>query len=525
MEKTSNKNRFLLIPFILVFLIVLIKNAWISDDAYITFRSIENFIHGYGLVHNVGERVQTFTHPFWFFLLSGVNYVWQYAFSFDFWSQMYYTNIFLSMFLSFTTIIFITFLIAKSYKGAILTLVILLSSRSFMDYTTSGLENPLTFLIVSLFLFLYLQDKDLNGKNIFLLSLLAGLATLNRLDTLLFFIPPLIYILINDRFRFRSLIFMFLGLIPVIIWELFSLFYYGTFFPNTAYAKLNTGIDRLVLIKQGLFYYADSFITDPVTLISILFAIFLVLRHKQRKLSMFIWSIILYMSYILYIGGDFMGGRFFSTILLIAAIMISRIVISEKGNIYVVLIILTLSLGLIFGTSPLRTPLNYGEGTIRDYIDSTGVANERAYYFRNLGLLSTEREGAIPGSEYSGKGWIYDETKKIVKLLGPLGVDGYFYGPSVHVIDKNALSDPLMSRLPLEDIRYWRIGHYHHQIPDGYLDTLRTGENKIHDENIAMYYDKLKFIVRGDLYDLDRIREILNFNLGKYDYLLESTSP
>jgi len=147
MERTSNKNKILLISFVLVFLFVIIKNAWISDDAYITYRSIENFIHGYGLVHNVGERVQTFTHPLWFFILSGLNYIWQNVFSFDYWSQMYYTNIFLSMFLSFTTIIFITFLIAKSYKGAILTLVILLSSRSFMDYTTSGLENPLTFLI------------------------------------------------------------------------------------------------------------------------------------------------------------------------------------------------------------------------------------------------------------------------------------------------------------------------------------------------------------------------------------------
>ncbi len=524
MENTSNKNKLLVISFILVFFIVVIKNAWISDDAYITYRSIENFIHGYGLVHNVGERVQTFTHPLWFFILSGVNYVWQYVFSFDYWPQMYYTNIFISMFFSFTTIIIITLLIAKSYKGAILTLVILLSSRSFMDYTTSGLENPLTFLILSLFLFLYLQDKELNGKNIFLLSLLAGLATLNRLDTLLFFIPPLLYIMINDRFKFRSLVLMFLGFIPLIIWELFSLFYYGTFFPNTAYAKLNTGISRLALLKQGLFYYADSFITDPVTLISILLAIILILRHKKRKLSMFIWSIILYMGYILFIGGDFMGGRFFSSILLISAILIPRIVIGEKGYMYEVLITLTLSLGLIFNTSPLRTPLNYGEGDIRDYIYSTGVANERAYYFRTLGLLSTEREDPFPGSGYSGNDWIYDATKNKAKLLGPLGIDGYFYGPSVHVIDRNSLSDPLMSRLPLEDIRYWRIGHFHHQIPEGYLDTLETGENKIYNENIAMYYDKLKFIVRGDLYDLDRIREIFNFNLGKYDYLLESTA-
>ena len=526
MDKTSSKNKLLVIPFILVFVFVLIKNAWVSDDAYITFRSIENFIHGYGLVHNVGERVQTFTHPLWFFIQSGINFLWQHVFSFDYWSQMYYTNIIISIFLSLTTIILIAVFIPKSYRGAILAVVILISSRTFMDYSTSGLENPLTHLLLSLFLFLFLREKEQSGKNIFLLSVLAGLATFNRLDTILFFIPPLFFILINDRFRFRTLIFMFLGFLPIILWEMFSLFYYGSFFPNTAYAKLNTGISRMALTKQGFIYYFDSFMTDPATLISILLAIILVLFHKERKLSVFIASIVLYLSYILVIGGDFMSGRFFSSTLLLAAILMSRISISKKGYVYAALIVLTLSLGMIKNTSPLRTPLNYGEGIARDYINPTGIANERAYYFRIMGLLSAEREETIPGSRFSGNDWIYTaETGKVkVELLGPLGVDGYVFGPNIHIIDKNGLADPLMSRLPLYDIDTWRIGHFHHQIPDGYLETLSTGENKIQNKNIALYYDKLKFIVQGDLYDLDRIREIIKLNLGKYDYLLESTS-
>ncbi len=54
---------------ILVFSLVILRVSWISDDAFITFRSIENFVHGYGPVYNVGERVQTFTHPLWMLLL------------------------------------------------------------------------------------------------------------------------------------------------------------------------------------------------------------------------------------------------------------------------------------------------------------------------------------------------------------------------------------------------------------------------------------------------------------------------
>jgi arabinofuranosyltransferase len=219
-----------------------------------------------------------------------------------------------------------------------------------------------------------------------------------------------------------------------------------------------------------------------------------------------------------------MSGRFFSPIILIAAILISRISITEKGYLYGALIVGTLLLGLINSTSPLRTPLSYGEGNIKDYIYPTGIANERAYYFRNMGLLSIEREEPFPGSRFSGEDWIYNPKKKKVKLLGPLGVDGYFFGPNVHIIDSYALSDPLLSRLPIYNAEDWRIGHFPHQLPEGYLETLSTGENKIHNKNIALYYDKLKYIVRGDLYDLNRIREIINFNLGKYDYLLESTT-
>ncbi|MDP7573157.1 MAG: hypothetical protein QF391_16270, partial [Myxococcota bacterium] len=44
---------------------VVIAQAWVSDDAFITFRVIDNFVHGYGLRWNVDERVEVYTHPLW----------------------------------------------------------------------------------------------------------------------------------------------------------------------------------------------------------------------------------------------------------------------------------------------------------------------------------------------------------------------------------------------------------------------------------------------------------------------------
>lgn len=56
----------LLIPFTLVFL----NTAWVAEDAFITFRAVDNLLKGFGPVWNIGERVQVYTHPLWYFFLS-----------------------------------------------------------------------------------------------------------------------------------------------------------------------------------------------------------------------------------------------------------------------------------------------------------------------------------------------------------------------------------------------------------------------------------------------------------------------
>src|SRR4051812_35898548 len=57
----------------LAFTYVFLANAWIGDDAYITFRVVWNFVHGYGLTFNPDERVQAFTHPLWTFVIAAVH--------------------------------------------------------------------------------------------------------------------------------------------------------------------------------------------------------------------------------------------------------------------------------------------------------------------------------------------------------------------------------------------------------------------------------------------------------------------
>lgn len=76
------------------------------------------------------------------------------------------------------------------------------------------------------------------------------------------------------------------------------------------------------------------------------------------------------------------------------------------------------------------------------------------------------------------------------------------------------------SRLPVEDKEGWRIGHFERKIPDGYIETLQTGKNMISDPNLHLFYSKIRLIVRGDLWDRDRIKAIWNLNMGKYRELI-----
>src|SRR5947209_2599838 len=75
-DKVSNsrKSKSLIALALAFFLFIITRDSWLSDDAYITFRTVDNFIHGYGLTWNVDERVQVYTHPLWMFLLSAVYF-------------------------------------------------------------------------------------------------------------------------------------------------------------------------------------------------------------------------------------------------------------------------------------------------------------------------------------------------------------------------------------------------------------------------------------------------------------------
>ena len=109
-------------------------------------------------------------------------------------------------------------------------------------------------------------------RHLLLLSFLAALLALNRLDALLLVAPALGWALWRQRSA-RAVAAVALGFLPLALWTAFSLFYYGFPFPHTAYAKLATGLPSIELARQGGLYLLNSLRWDPLTLAVIVSAV------------------------------------------------------------------------------------------------------------------------------------------------------------------------------------------------------------------------------------------------------------
>lgn len=313
---------------------------------------------------------------------------------------------------------------------------------------------------------------------------------------------------------------MAIGFLPLLLWEAFSLFYYGFPFPNTYYAKLGAGIPTSELIPQGFTYLLDSLQRDPLTLTVIAAGLILALWRGGTRERLFALGNLLYLGYVLSIGGDFMSGRFLTASLLVSVLLLIRLLRGLAPRWQFATLGAVIVLGLFAAPPTFIIDLNQPRFTERDLV--TGINDERAYYYPISGLLNYRLGRDVP---FSGEGWV--EHGKALRANGKSVVDeknvgyiGYFAGPAVHIVDLYALCDPLLARLPVSGP--WRIGHFEREIPQGYIQTLRTGVNQIQNPNLAAYYDQLALITRGPLFSRERLIAIWKMNTGQFNYRLES---
>ncbi len=516
----------------LAFAWVLYRNAWIGDDAYLTFRTIQNFLDGYGLRWNVIERVQAYTHPLWLLVLTALSKVT---------GELFYTTIVLSMLLSVAVVVVFCLWVGRGGVSSLAVVLVLLFSRAFVDYSTSGLENPLTHLLLVLFFATSTRLRHGVRKDR-VMATLAGLGTLNRMDTILLFLPLLAWHLLAkgetetggpvgkgrrarvvpgwrspERLQ-RAMGALVLGFVPVVCWEVFSLFYYGFPFPNTYYAKTGTGIPAWELMEQGIYYFQNSVHQDPLTFATITAGVLLSVRSRERWQQAVSLGILAYLLYVLRIGGDFMSGRFLTAPLVAALVLVANA--DPPGSRW----LSWLMLGAIFAlgfASPNPPPLS-GRYPPNDGWDAHGIADERAEYFLYTGLVNTHFSTHRPMHPWMRLGEQARKSGSRLLVKGSPGMSCFYAGPEVHCLDRDALGDPLLARIPALVTVNWRIGHFWRRIPRGYRETLETGENRLEDPNLHRYYDRLSLVVRGPLLSRERLLTIWKFNIGAYDPLMDA---
>ena len=162
---------------------------------------------------------------------------------------------------------------------------------------------------------------------------------------------------------------------------------------------------------------------------------------------------------------------------------------------------------------------------LSEWVSQEGIGDERCHYYQRYGLLSMTRTNRYTfDSPFARDEWILNLDDYRVEVGISLGIFSYFEPPSTHAIDVYAIADPLLARLPAIDPINWKPGHFRRNLPDGYLETLQSGpeiEILINDDNLARYYEALALIVRGELFDPERIKAIWDFNIGRYDTFLE----
>lgn len=502
-----------LVPVLAVLLgAILLIQAWVAEDAFITFRVVDHAIRGYGLRWNVDERVQVFTHPLWLLLHLPV--------------RLLTANLFLATMLTGVALTLLAVRLAvtrgaRSPGVAVLALAALILSKSFVEFATSGLETSLAYaLMAALIAELLGPGRPAAAPHALRSGLLIALVGLNRLDHLLLFLPAVVVLLLrapDPAWRRRFLA----GFLPLAAWELFALWYYGFAFPNTAYAKLGGGYGRMTYVTQGMYYLVDLLRRDPATAVLLFGGIALPFAGRRTGfgsastlVTALASGLALYTLYVIGVGGDFMSGRLWSVPFFAAVCLLSfRLPAAPSDSVLhraLLFLVALRALGFV-----LEPPLQV-EGTRRERLWAS-IKDERLSYARGHTFYNMDRE---PRFRFQV---LDSETYPPMAVYWyAVGLPPYVSGPHVIVVDGLALADPLLARLPALAGRPFHIGHIKRHVPLGYLEARAAGSLAGLSGPLREYCEKLRLVTSAPLTAPGRLGTIVSFNLGRYDHLLRA---
>lgn len=221
-----------------VLLVACIRARWITDDALITFRYVDNLIAGDGLVYNVGERLEAFSSPLFVLLLTLPA-----ALGADLFATAQVLGI------AFTVAeLLLIFLLLRGRKGlplaAILGGTLFVSERMVTVWATGGLETSLfSLLVFASFTLSVLQGRaERPDRYVLWAGIVHGLAAWARpegIALLPLYLAITSYLGRGDpAWKRRALRVLLIVVTAVGALLLLRYLYYGAILPHTFRAKI-----------------------------------------------------------------------------------------------------------------------------------------------------------------------------------------------------------------------------------------------------------------------------------------------
>jgi hypothetical protein len=304
-------------------------NATCFDDAYISLRYAENFVEGKGLVYNEGEYVEGYTNFLWTMIMS--LFIWLTPFEAPLIAVIGSMAAFA---VNLWVVWRISLKIAPPFHSRAfafpIAVALLAVQNTFTDYGTTGLETAFASLMVNLGILALVSGDD--AKHTFWAGFCWIMATLTRPDHALFYAvgsAVVFFTWLGPAWHARKrglkaiwregLAPMATYAAPFVIWLIYAawkLDYYGELLPNTYYAKSA----YMTYYSQGLVYALAFHLASHLWIVIVALFVLWPLRGPsnvpaRRFASFAIPAVLLYEWYVIRVGGDFMYGRFYVTLI------------------------------------------------------------------------------------------------------------------------------------------------------------------------------------------------------------------
>lgn len=390
---------FLSLFFILSYMQLTLFN-YIQDDAYIHFRIAENLVNSGLPYFNLNEPFMSSSSSLWTiflalnFSLIGTDYIT-------------YLPIINSLFTVLSLYVFLKIL--ENYLERKLRifeiLIFIFSYLSILMPSSIGLmETPLTILIVSLSIYLLMNNK-LYG------FALLTFAVFLRLEIAIFLIIiSLIYMYKNPKNIFQITLIIIIASMPFIIYDLY---FFKTLLPLTAKAKSIVYDLSILSVAMTSVPSAYGLIGKIIEVILIFIILFFILKNKENiKFNLltiyFLSGVLLLAAYIL--KSTFLFGWYLPLYLIPIFLYLSYAVFKIDKPILLVLLILVLfpfykeSIKTIYAsiTADYSKFSNFKSGArVQKYLE---ISKQLYLKYPNVTLLTSE----IGGLGYGFKGYILD---------------------------------------------------------------------------------------------------------------------